>query len=229
MWGRLFIEHRMKVLAISAMIVSVAGCSSSPSTSGQSPSPSAMSPTSEATSTFATASSATASESPSATTDVTSDTETPASENSGAVVLGPSRGGATLVLADFFQPTSEWSEGSYDLADRKGIEGISAEVSTCYSDNANFLELRLADNFKTLTFEAAQSNDSKSSDQTLTIAVQANGRQVTAKNIPFNKVQDFSVSVAGVNSLRLLFYLSTQPSSNCRGSVNAVIFKTVVS
>lgn len=140
-------------------------------------------------------------------------------------MLGPGRSGSTLALADFFEPDSAWTEGSYDIADRKSLQGISATISSCSLSQALPLELRLADNYKTLTFEAGESNDSKVSDQTLTIAVQANGKQVTAKNIPFNRVQNFSIDVTSVNSLRLLFYIGP----DCGMSVNAIISKAIVS
>ena len=150
------------------------------------------------------------------------------SSSSGAVVLGPNRGGSKLSLGDFFAPDSSWTEGSFDIADRKGVQGIVTNVRTCTAQEASALELRLADNYRQLTFSAGQSNDSKDSDRELTVAVEANDRQVSAQNIPFNKVQDFTTSVVAVNSLKILFFVNSAKDSYCQGSVNAVIFNITV-
>lgn len=212
----------LAIAAVAAFAVLVA-CSSSPSPArGQS---SSQQPTTPPATPTSSADSPSASETDSSTpTTSDSDTSEPSSTATGSVVLAPGRGGSALALADFFEPDSEWTEGSYDLADHKGIQGIAATVDNCSLTSALPLELRLADNYKTFTFEAGEANDSKASDQTLTIAVQANGKQVTAKNIPFNRVQDFSIDVTSVNSLKLLFYVGPQ----CGSSVNAIIFKATV-
>jgi len=88
--------------------------------------------------------------------------------------------------------------------------------------------LRLGDYYKTLSFAVGQSNDSHRSDQILTVSVEANGRQIIVKNIPFNTVQPFMVPVMSVNALQINFYLNPQ-NSHCGGSVNAVLFKPVIS
>jgi len=145
------------------------------------------------------------------------------------VVLGPNRSGSTLGLTDFFNPSTDWAEGSYDIASQKGLQGIAATISGCSADQGQSLELRLADYYKSLTFSVGQSNQSDANNQILTVSVTANGRQVQVKNIPFNTVQPFSVPVPSVNSLVITFYLNSEIENCGAASVQAVLFKPVVS
>jgi hypothetical protein len=150
----------------------------------------------------------------------------PSASTSGPVVIGPGRQGVPLSLADFFEPDSGWSEGSENVADRKGLQGIFSQVDC--SGNPDVLELRLEDNYKSLSFNVGQANNSRNVDQTLAVAVKANGKQVLVKNIPFNKLQNFTVPVAAVNALQIAFYLDPQ-NPNCGGSVVAVLYNAVLS
>jgi hypothetical protein len=166
----------------------------------------------------------TASDSVDPSSDLSTD---PLSESpSGPAVLPPGREGSTLTLADFFDPGSSWTEGSYDVASRKAVQGIYSPVSYCGSSNPRELELRLGDNYKTLSFSVGQTNDSDRSDEILTVAVKANGRQIIVKNLPFNTIQVFSVPVTMVNSLQVDFYIS---GDICVGSIDALLFKPVLS
>jgi hypothetical protein len=163
-------------------------------------------------------------------TDSSSPTETDTSTNSAdpsnTPVLGPHHQGVPLALADFFEPDNYWSEGSENVADRKGIQGIFSAIESC--DNSRQLQLRLEDNYKSLSFNVGQANNSSSVDQTLTVAVKANGKQVLVRNISFNKLQSFTVPVSSVNALQIIFYLDPQ-NPNCGGSVVAVLYNAVLS
>jgi hypothetical protein len=154
------------------------------------------------------------------------DTASPTDTATGPVVVAPGRSGSTLTLADFFNPDDSWSEGSFDVADHKAVSGIADDISGCGDYYAKELELRLEDNYKRLDFSVGQTNGSKTSDQVLTVAVLANGRQIAVQNVPFNKIQSFSVPVTAVNSLKIDFYV--QDNGNCQGSVTALIFKPVI-
>lgn len=143
------------------------------------------------------------------------------------LVIDPPRHGVPLALANFFEPDNVWSEGSENIADRKGLQGIFAEISSC-GNYSRELELRLEDNYKSLSFSVGQANNSRNINQTLTVAVQANGSQVAIKNIPFNKLQNFTVPVTSVNALQIQFYLDSQ-NPNCGGSVVAVLYNAVLS
>ncbi|WP_270255187.1 hypothetical protein [Kocuria marina] len=140
-------------------------------------------------------------------------------------VLSPEVKGQTLVLADFFNPDSDWTEGRYDVADQGSVSGVAREVSTCgLSDWAPTLELRLANNFDNMKFQVGQDNNSESSEQTLTVRVEGNGKQLDVQAVPFNEVQNFSVPVDGVNALKVQFYLDEQNENCSSGSVQAVIY-----
>jgi hypothetical protein len=139
--------------------------------------------------------------------------------------LGPGKEGTRLTLSDFFQPDG-WAEGSLNVADRKGVQGIFSEVSGC-GYGGRQLELRLEDNYKKLSFQVGQANDSRFNNQTLAVSVQANGKQVIVRNVPFNAVQSFSIPVTSVNSLEVVFRLDPQ-DPDCGGSVNAVMYNAVL-
>lgn len=138
-------------------------------------------------------------------------------------MLKPEKKGQALTLADFFKPSDNWSESRYDLADKQGISGISAVVSSCNDSSSQTLELRLANNFSNLTFSVGQANDSINSDQSLSVRVMGNNKQLDVQSVPFNKIQKFSVPVAGVNAMTLAIHLDNDAPS-CGGSVKAVVY-----
>lgn len=106
-----------------------------------------------------------------------------------------------MSLADFFEPDSSWTENRFDVADKSEVSGIAAQVGS-YGQQQT-LELRLANNFNTLTMKIGQANDSKSSDKMLVIRVLGNGKQLDVQKIPFNTVQEISVSTKMVNALKI--------------------------
>lgn len=136
--------------------------------------------------------------------------------------------GQRLGLDAFFEPAYVWGESRYDVADRGQVQGVSALVSRC-STPGDSLEMRLENKFKQLKFSVGQSNDSASSKYNLVVAVVANGKQVDVRNIPFNAVQDFSLSVDGVNALEVSF-IRKLPEGGCGSStVRAVVFDGMLS
>lgn len=151
-----------------------------------------------------------------------------ASTTATAGPLPPEAAGTTLKLANFFNVDETWTESRYDIADRRQEQGIGRRIDQCYSQNAPFLELRLANNFNTLKFEVGQSNASEGSDQILIVDVSGNNEQLDIRRVPFNKVQAFVIKVSGVNALRISFYLDSQADRCGRESVEAVLHDAVV-
>ncbi|SFT62953.1 hypothetical protein SAMN05660657_02038 [Geodermatophilus amargosae] len=173
-----------------------------------------------ASTTAATTTASTTTPSTASTTGATSTTGGP---------LGTDDAGRRLTLRDFFSPASSWEEQRYDVAGQQDVQGIANEVSTCYGANAeDGLELRLGNNFDTLEFSVAQADDSRSSDQELTVQVLANNEQVEVRNVPFNQVQDFSIPVTGVNALKIQLALDDR-DPDCSGAVTAVLTDAEVS
>lgn len=172
-----------------------------------------------------TASSASSSDTDDSTSSGNTDEPSDSAEPTPGGVLSSGVKGQTLALADFFNPDSSWTEGRYDVADQGSVSGIASEVSTCgLGNSAPTLELRLANNFDNLKFKVGQDNNSASSDKTLSIRVEGNGKQLDVQTIPFNEVQDFSVPVKGVNALKVQFYLEDQDDNCDSGSLQAVIY-----
>lgn len=127
-----------------------------------------------------------------------------------------------MSLADFFRPTSNWSENRFDVADKAGVSGISSEVNTFNEDGAETLELRLANNFTNLSFDVGQANSSDSSEQTLVVKVLGNGKQLDVHRVPFNTVQKVSVAIKGVNAVKVKLYMDSENRASS-DSVLAVI------
>ena len=155
--------------------------------------------------------------------------QSPGSEptSSAPLVLGSSDANTTLVLNNFFNPDSSWSQNQFDVASRKAVQGIGASISGCDLSEATELELRLGDNFTTLNFEVGLANDSPNSDAVLTVAVFREGVQNVVKTVPDNKIQSFTVGVTGVNSLKLEFFLD--PSTCQEGAATAVVLAPTLS
>jgi len=101
-------------------------------------------------------------------------------------------------------------------------------VSSCNRNGAQILELRLADNFRSLTFDVGQANDSAASDKILTVEVLGNGDQKDIRRVPFNKIQKFSIDVTGVNALIIMFYIDLGNSGCTMQSVVGVLHGAVV-
>lgn len=146
----------------------------------------------------------------------------------GGSVLGESKKGQQLGLADFFNPDISWTENRYSVAGESDIRGISKEINNCGKrdyDDSGKLELRLGRNFETLNFKVGQSDYSDASDQTLVAHVQGNNKQIDIWRIPFDTIQEFSIPVSDVNALTVDFYLDEEANRCGRsGSVQAVMY-----
>jgi hypothetical protein len=159
----------------------------------------------------------------SSTAAATTATSSPAGDSSSSSSdgeLGEDAEGRRLTLADFFEPGSQWEEERYNIADQRDVPGIGTQISGCYGFQE--LELRLGNNFDTLEFSVAQANDSRESDQNVSVEVLANNSQVEIRSVPFNQIQSFSIPVSGVNALKIQMSLDDRVDG-CGGSVIAVL------
>jgi hypothetical protein len=184
---------------------------------------------SSATETSSSASETTTSSSSSSSTSTSTTASTTAS-TSGGGPLSTDSAGRELTLNDFFMPSTDWQEKRYDIADQSDVQGIGTTIPYCGSSYAQELELRLANNFDQLTFKVAQANDSRASDQSLSLEVLANNAQVEIRSVPFNQVQEFTIPVTGVNALKINLTLD-EDVANCgdTGSVIGVLTDVTLS
>src|SRR4051794_16459170 len=161
--------RRMLGIALlsTGVLLSTAACSSFAGDSSASTTTARSTRASETTTSSATSTSSTT---------TTSSSSSSASSSAGGP-LPTSAAGRKLTLADFFQPSSDWVEKRYDIADKSQVQGIGTTISSCNQGNAQVLELRLGNKFKQLTFSAGQANDSDASDQNLVVEVLANNQQ----------------------------------------------------
>ena len=72
------------------------------------------------------------------------------------------------------------------------------------------IELRLANKFQKVTFNAGQANDSKSSDLTVKVQIFADGKEIETVDVPFNDAHAFEVKAANVNALKITLTLLDQ-------------------
>jgi hypothetical protein len=197
-------------LLTSTLLLGAAGCSSFAGDSA------------DASTTSARSTSAPETTSPAATSTSSSSSSTSSSPGG---PLGSDAAGRKLTLADFFQPDSQWAEKRYDIADKSQVQGIGTTVQYCGTGYApRELELRLANNFDELTFSVGQANDSRASDQNVTVEVLGNNQQIDIRTVPFNQIQEFRIPVSGVNALKIALSLD-EDVQNCgrTGSVVAVL------
>lgn len=141
-------------------------------------------------------------------------------------ILGGNDINRPLTLRDVFQYTGEWKDDRYNLVNETGVTGIGETLSTCDENRPDILEFRLAQSFKNLSFKIGLANDSKDSNQIVSLRVIANGAQVDSQHVAFNVVQPLSYPVKGVNALQMLFVLdpvACQKAINGSPSVNVVL------
>lgn len=151
---------------------------------------------------------------------------TPASEEPGddgserPPVLDKEATGRDLTLSDFFSVPEGWQDGRFDVAGQRGLAGVSGLLSSCRydQDNHDTLELRLANRFEKISMKIGQSDESEQSDAVLNVRLVGNGKYIDSVKVPFNKVDEFSASVADVNALKIEVWIG---GDNC-DSGNAV-------
>ncbi len=208
-----------------ACVVTATACGGEPSFTAATPSSDTAAPTSSSSAAPGSTTSA-APTTTTATTTTAATTTAATTTATGSTTGGPLQtddAGRRLTLGDFFSPGSYWEEERYDVAGQQDVQGIGTEVSSCYGfQPEEALELRLGNNFDTLDFSVAQADDSRSSDQQVSVQVLANNEQVEIRSVPFNQVQTFSIPVAGVNALRIELALD-EDNPDCGGAVTAVL------
>jgi hypothetical protein len=159
----------------------------------------------------------------------TSSSSASASSTDDGGVLDEEDEGRELGLDDYFNADAQWEERRYDLADQQDVPGVGSMVQGCGQSSSydRTLELRLGNNFRELTFSAAQANNSLRSDQNLVVEILANNEQRDIRSVPFNQTQEFTIDVTGVNALVLRLYLDDEVA-DCRPSVVGVISEATV-
>lgn len=213
------------ILFVSTLAVSscaAVGAQPAPETStAAATSASAVSPTPSTEPSISASSRASSSSSPSSgQSSAAADSKTPET-------VATEKAGSPLTLADFFRPSSDWTENRFDVADKSDVSGISTEISNAYEDGADTLELRLANNFDQLSFRVGQANNSTSSEQTLIVKVLGNGKQLDVYRVPFNTVQEVSIPIKNVNAVKVRIYLDSEKRRE-NGSAVAVISNVTV-
>lgn len=196
------------LLPITALSLTACGSlpfsSSSPSSSAPATTAAASpSATPSATASASASASASATASATDTASATASGDPSASASSGTNGLTPENTkGRELRLSDFQQPSSasSWNEKQYDVASSTGVMGIGTDLDWQHNGE---IELRLANKFQKVTFNAGQANDSKSSDLTVKVQIFADGKEIDTVNVPFNDAHAFDVDVANVNALKI--------------------------
>ncbi|MBM6980440.1 MAG: hypothetical protein I3J03_12090 [Actinomyces succiniciruminis] len=131
--------------------------------------------------------------------------------------------GRDLTIADFFSVEGDdVSEDLYDVATSEGQKGVGTVVS--WDDSV--IELRLANRYTSLAFNAGQANTSQSSDNVLRVEIYKNGTSDDFVDIPFNEVHPFTVDVSNVNALKIVLKCRTQDDRSCDydGSIIGVVY-----
>lgn len=148
-----------------------------------------------------------------------------APETGAPSVLPQPEVGSPLTLSDFFNPTSGWSENSFDVAGRTDVKGIGGSEIRCGdASEDSALELRLQNKFDQLEFSVGQSDWSERPDQRLVVRVLGDNEQLDVDRLDFNEMKDFTVSVADRNAVRIEFFLDDEIENCAPWTVQAVVF-----
>jgi hypothetical protein len=229
------------LVAATAVALLVAGCSDSAASSAQS-SP-VVEPTSASTPSDSPAPTDLSTPSDSADptetpTDSPSDppttdpTDAPPPDDGGdgqtPLPLPPDATNRPLTLSSIFKVPPGWRDDRFDVADRKQASGIGGELQSCGDDVGQVLELRLANNFKSLKFDFGQSNASESSDQVLQVRVDTNGQYRDLRTVRQNQIASMAIAVPKVNALKII--VSLKEGDGCgTGAVQAVLMNLILS
>lgn len=110
-----------------------------------------------------------------------------------------------LTLAEFRQVDGKWEEGSYSVAGKEGIQGISAPL---YMTEEATLELRLKNKYQKLKLTVGMDDD-KTVDTSAKVNLSVNVNDKLQQTVPvaFNKENPLEFNVANANSVRLTFAL----------------------
>lgn len=143
------------------------------------------------------------------------------------IVLDESRSGQELGENDFPFKDESWKGGVFSV-DGAQVTGLATFLNGCSDSSAKELQLRLGKRFKKLTFVVGQGDLSKSVKDKVLVKVEANGRPITPKSVPFTTPTDFTVDATGVNGLTMTFQLDDNVQ-NCgmKGEVQTVVHKII--
>lgn len=191
---------------------------------GQDPAPTGTPETTASPAATATAETATVEPTPStgqsnATSPEPGTTYSPASTAS-AQPPAPGR----LTLKQFHNPSSGWTESTFDVAGRKEVDGFAYRLS-CGASDPRQLELRLQNAYQELKFSVGQDDkQSGPADQQVEVQIIANNKPLQSRKVPFNQAEPFEVPVRDVNSLVLAFSVDRAGSKTCRDNIEVVVF-----
>jgi hypothetical protein len=125
-------------------------------------------------------------------------------------VLDEGSSGRALTTADFFSTPDDWADGRFDVAGQQDLPGIGGPLVGCTerpSENSPTIELRLANNFRQISMQVGQSDDSPSSDVEVNVQLLGNEEYIDTVQVPFNQIRTFRASVANVNALKIQFWI----------------------
>lgn len=120
-------------------------------------------------------------------------------------------------------------QARFDLADQTDVPGMGVALNTCGTYNPAELELRLAHRFMHLSMNVAQANDSPSSSNKIVVEVTANGKQQDSRQVPFDRIQPFDISVQDVNAAVVRLWIDQASCVSGQNQVIAVVSKLRVS
>jgi hypothetical protein len=125
-------------------------------------------------------------------------------------VLDEGSSGRSLTTADFFSTPEDWADGRFDVAGQQDLPGIGGPLAGCTerpSESSPTIELRLANNFKQISMQVGQSDDSPSSDVEVNVQLLGNEEYIDTVQVPFNQIRTFRASVANVNALKIQLWI----------------------
>lgn len=125
-----------------------------------------------------------------------------------------------LARDDFFNATSEWEDGRWNVANRSSEKGIGLLIR---SGRTAELELRLQNRYESLRFDAGQSNDSPSSECVSKVDIIVDGELRETREFGFNVIQEFGdVDVRDSNAVKL-----EVSNSQCSGGYALVVLSRI--
>ena len=196
------------------LALALAACGGGPAPAGQQssssqPSTTSVAPPSPGTTDAPSAASPSPSEETSSALE--SDPEPSSDDTPRPPVLTKDASDRDLTTSDFFKKPEGWQDGRFSAAGKQDLPAVSGIVDDCQLEVDEYtpaVELRLANNFSTISMVVAQGDDSEQSDAVLNVRAEGNGTYKDTAHVAFNTTKSFSVPVNGVNAFKLQFWLS---------------------
>lgn len=144
---------------------------------------------------------------------------------------------STLTLDDFAAHSDGWDDGTFDIAEKSEVTGMSTKLTTCvdspksnglekYDSSVQTLRLNLGHKYENLKFDTGQNNNSEALDRVVSVRVTDGTQQIgNIYNVAFDEIKNINIDVKDRNIIFIQFYMTESSGESCSSQgVSPVVF-----